>query len=284
MRVATVEIHTPSRTDKIKLTFTGDEHLGAMDCDKKLLKASFEKIAADENHYWIGMGDPCEFIAYSDKRFDPRDYDMSNPLHNSFQRQSDAYVEMASVIPEERRLGLICGNHDDKVTTRYHYDVHEYICQKLSRRPNFSLGYSAFLKIRFRREVAASKSSAVMKLCLHHGHGGGRRAGSKINKVEDLAFSYPYCDIYAMGHCHDRFIRPAVATDCTDRSDELEERPRVLLMSGTYKRSVTTHNSSWGEQKQFPPTSIGCVTLEIQPHGSGGPVITGICRSDGLPG
>lgn len=281
MRVVTVEIDTPSRADSIKLTLTGDEHLGAMDCDESLFRRSIEKIASEDNHYWLGMGDPCEFIAYSDKRFDPRDYDMSNSLHNSFQRQADKYVSFVSKIPEERRVGLICGNHDDKVTTRYHYDVHAHICNQLSRRPAFSLGYSAFVKLRFKR---GERAMETIKLCLHHGHGGGRRAGSKINKVEDLAFSYPYCHVYGMGHCHDRFIRPAVATDCSRQLDELEERPRVLLMSGTYKRSVTTHNSSWGEQKQFPPTSIGCVTLEIQPHGQSGPVITGICRSDGLPG
>lgn len=284
MKVSTVEIETPSRSDTIKLTLMGDEHKGALDHDAKLFKASLGKIAADDNHYWLGMGDPCEFIAYSDKRFDPRDYDMRNPLHNSFQRQADEYVKDVSIVPEKRRLGLILGNHDDKVTTRYHYDVHEHICQGLSRRPNFGLSYSAILKLRFIRKVKSSDTCTVLKLCLHHGHGGGRRAGSKINKVEDLAFSYPFCHIYAMGHCHDRFIRPAVATDCTPEADELIERPRFLAMTGTYKRSVTTHNSSWGEQKQFPPTSIGCITFEIQPFANSGPVITGICRSDGLPG
>lgn len=282
MRVATVEIDTPSRLDVIKITATGDEHLGALDCDHKLLKQSFEKIASEPNHYWIGMGDPCEFIAYSDKRFDPRDQDPRFALHNSFQRQADEYIKLASIVPPERRLGLICGNHDDKVTTRYHYDVHEYICQALSTRPAFSLSYSAFLRLRFKRTQNSSRS---VKFCLHHGHGGGRRAGSKINKVEDLAFSYPFADIYLMGHCHDRFVRPAIATDCAEVREELVERPRFLAMTGTYKRAVTTHNSSWGEQKQFPPTSIGCITFEIQPNPKTEcPIITGICRSDGLPG
>lgn len=280
MKAVTIDLDVTSRLDSFKVTFMGDEHKGANDHDGKLFKASLEKIASEPNHYWVGMGDPCEFIAYSDKRFDPRDYDMANPLHNSFQRQADAYVKDVSIIPEERRLGLICGNHDDKVTTRYHYDVHSYICEKLSPRPSFSLGYSAFLRLAFKR----ARSSSPFKFCLHHGHGGGRRAGSKINKVEDLAFSYPFCHVYVMGHCHDRFIRPAIATDMSLRCDELIERPRMLAMSGTFKRSVTKHNSSWGEQKQFPPTSIGCVTFDIAPHPSSGPVITGICRSDGLPG
>lgn len=282
MKVVTHEINTPSRSDIIKITATGDEHLGAVDCDHRLLRQTFERIAAEENHYWIGLGDPCEFIAYSDKRFDPRDSDPRFALHNSFQKQADEYIKLVSIVPEERRIGLICGNHDDKVTTRYHYDVHEYICQALSRRPNFSLGYSAFLKLRFRR---AKTSSRMIKFCLHHGHGGGRRAGSKMNKVEDLAFAYPYCDVYMMGHCHDRFFRPAVATDCADSSDELRERPRCLVMTGTYKRAVTTHNSSWGEQKQFPPTSIGCVTLKIQPNPSNDThaIIKGTCSTDGLP-
>jgi len=68
VRVVTIEIDTPSRSDSIKLTLMGDEHKGAVDHDSKLFKASLAKIAAEDNHYWLGMGDPCEFIAYSDRR------------------------------------------------------------------------------------------------------------------------------------------------------------------------------------------------------------------------
>lgn len=287
MKLLTQDFEIPTRSESVKISFVGDVHDGAEDCDTELFEASIDRIARQKNHYLFGMGDYGEYINFTDKRFDPRDYPNTaiSELSNFANYQADRLVKKFSPV-KSRILGMLRGNHDETVCTKYHYDVHAYLCRQLSsdgQSIGLDLGYSAILRLKFIRAGAAVRT---IKICAHHGHGGGRRPGAKINKVEDLVNSYPNCSIYAMGHCHDLFLRPYVAVDIAERRDDFVEYPRMMLMSGHYKKIVTAANSTWGEKKQFSPTARGCVTLEIFPFvktKDGQPIIHGLVSTQGLP-
>lgn len=278
MRVVTFNMPNCGRVDEFKITLMGDEHCDARDFDKKLHAKCVAKIASEENHYAILMGDPCDFIGYRDKRFSPKEHDIVN---DGFRKSCDYYVNLLRPIPESRLIGKIEGNHDEHIAKNYLFDPHEYICEKLSPRVGFNLGYSCFLKLRFRR----NSSTQTIKFCLHHGGGsGGKREGAVVNSVEDLEKSFPFCHVYATGHLHDRFIKPLVKTDCLDKSDTLIERSRVLAMSGTFKRTLEQDHTNWEERTRKPPKSRGVVTIIVKPFADDGfPVLDGAISTSGLP-
>lgn len=278
MKVVTFNMPECTRTDEFKITFMGDEHVDAMDSDIKLMKKCVAKIASEENHYAVLMGDPCDFIGFRDKRFSPREHEI---VHDGFRRSCDYYVKLLEPIPENRIIGKIEGNHDEHIAKQFLFSPHDYICEKLSPRLNFNLGYSCFLKLRFKRRTACQ----TIKVCLHHGTGGGGKTdGSPVNSVSELERKYPFCHVYVTGHLHDRFIKPKIKIDCLDKSDTLIERPRVLAMSGTFKKTIQQDHTNWEERTGKDPKSTGVITLLVRPFSDdGSPILDGHASTSGLP-
>ena len=57
------------RGDTFTIVPLGDIHLGNRAADEKLFGAVVQRIKDDATAYWVGMGDYCDFINRSDRRF-----------------------------------------------------------------------------------------------------------------------------------------------------------------------------------------------------------------------
>lgn len=66
------------------------------------------------------------------------------------------------------------------------------------------------------------------KVFCHHGYGGGKRTGSAVNNIEDLAKISPDCDVYLAGHVH----KLGVTCDSVWLAGELKRR--FFVMTNTY--------------------------------------------------
>jgi hypothetical protein len=285
MQVATKEIVYTSRSDVIKITPVGDIHYGGRDCNLKLLRACVRKIATDPLHYWIGMGDYAEWIVPTDPRFDFRDLspeEKAEKLHGMVSsHERDIATELLPI--KERCLGMIEGNHEHKLTKRLYVPVQANLCRAIGGESNtLDLGYSAIVKLRLIRKNGSSSTSSMCKVYLHHGAGGGRKKGAKVNRVEDLASMFPYCDIYVQGHVHDRICFISSALDARDKSDTIYDRPRAFGVTGTFKETYTQGGMGYGEQAQYPPTALGVITFTIRPTDDG-LEIGAHSNSNGLP-
>lgn len=286
MEVATRKIQIDSRSDTVKLTFIGDVHLGGRDCDVKLLRRCIKKIKDDKDHYWFGMGDYAEFINMTDKRFDPAELEegtRADVLNKLMARQADRVVAELEPI-KDTCLGLLEGNHEKKLELRSGVDPYENICRDLRHKVEWDLrlGYCAIVKIRIERK--GSTGTQKIKVCMHHGRGGGRRTGGSVNSTEDMARIFPFCNIYVRGHDHRRYAIVESVVDVADSKDKLIDLHRAYGDSGTFKKTFQQGSTGYGEMAMFPPTSLGVISFslnlnsmteqfDIAPH----------CSTSGLP-
>lgn len=295
MRVVTREITIPTITTPVTITPIGDTHVGAIDCHEKLLKACVEKIAEREHHYWIGMGDYGEFILPGDKRFDYRmlkGNERGDKLHDFMGSQLKQTV--APFIPiKEKCLGCLEGNHETTISKQYFHDVQQRICDELesaaaydpiAKVRNCNLTYSSIMRLVFRVGGDNSTSREVF-IWLHHGAGGGRKSGSKVNRIEEQATFYPDCDLFFMGHVHSRIFSIVPAMLVKPRTNNIEERVKFFGITGTFKKTYQQDYSGYGERAQYPPTALGCISVTIVPEYGRSRIMRfeGHSASDGLP-
>lgn len=281
MKVVTRHIHVDSRKDEIKITPIGDVHIGGRDCDKKLLEQCVEKIASEDNHYWLGMGDFGEFINYRDKRFDPSELDDElkiKDLADLAKCQSDMIARRLLPI-KDKCLGLLSGNHEETIRLRHDQDIHWNLCNAMYSPENkwgmqsanaLDLGYSSIIRVRIFRsskEAGGNGGGNPLFIYAHHGSGGGRKSGSKINRLEDAALTFPYCHIYVMGHVHDRaaWLKPAL--HIAERSDTIIQKWRAFGITGTFKKTYQQDAMGYGEKLMLPATALGVITFSVTYEG-----------------
>lgn len=288
MEVVTREIVYSSRKEEFKVSFLGDVHLGGRDCDIDLFKGCIDKIASEPNHYWFGIGDWAEYINYTDKRFDPAELDprlfQLKDLQDLAKVQCDVAAKMLKPIGL-KCLGLIVGNHEEKIRLKYSQHIQEVLCHLLpSKYKDLDLGYCAIAKVRLKRISGKTENFKTVKFCLHHGAGGGGMDGASVNKIEKFASFFPYCDIYAYGHVHKRKAWIDPVWDCSSKEDKAVQRQRGYALTGTFKKTYEQGTMTYGEKAQYKPASLGCVSFIIEGENDAGENnLTAITRGDGLP-
>lgn len=295
MRIVTREIKVKTLSQPIIITPIGDTHIGAVDCHDKLLRDCIDRIAKSDNHYWIGMGDYGEWIMPSDKRFDfnmlPKD-ERGNAMSNFMGTQLKRTV--APFLPiKDKCLGLLEGNHEATISKHYFKDVHQDICGELETNTcydpiakirNCNLTYSSIMRIIFKINDGRTDSRELL-IWLHHGAGGGRKTGSKVNRIEEQAQFFPDCDMYFMGHVHSRILNFTPAISVKPRTNKLSDRVKCFGITGTFKKTYQSDYSSYGERAQYPPTALGVISVKIIPEYGRANVMRfeGHSASDGLP-
>lgn len=285
MKVVTRHIKLEGRADTPKITPLGDVHYGGRDCDMKLLKQCVAKIAGDKSHYWIGMGDLGEFINMKDKRFDADEIEPSllPRIGKLAQAQSEDIIEILSPI-KDRCLGLLCGNHEETIRLRYEHDIHSHTCAGLYDHESkmgivspsdLDLGYSAFIRLKFgRTESLDSRAGKKVQrwkqfvIYAHHGAGGGRKKGSKVNRLEDITGTFADCDLYVMGHVHDKMTWVTPSLHIAERDDVIRERWRAFGITGTFKRTYQQDGRGYGEKMMYPATALGVISFIVTPFPS----------------
>ena len=232
----------------IPLFLFGDTHIGSKSFRRKEFEALVKKIK-EEDAYWVYMGDIADSISVSDKRYDP------HLIDNTFPTIADQYEYVRKILDpiKDKGLVILTGNHDDKIRRRSNtgYDYVQLLANNLSV-PYGS--YSCFLTLKL--------GHWDITLFLDHGHGLGRRLGSKINKVTDFP-RHIEADVYGMGHVH----RTAIASgtrlrhSAKFRHNKIVHKPLLFLLTGSYYDGYTEGQSGYAERLALPPDRIGCVKI-----------------------
>ncbi len=246
-----------SRPDEFQLYTLGDAHVGTKHFSETGFIKVVKKIKDNPNARWVDMGDSCEFIAPSDPRWDGGA--VADWVHsdNVALDEADHYIELVSPI-KDKCLGKIKGNHCITLTKHYHIDVQQYICKALGV-PD--LDYSAFLRLKFQR---LGKTDYQVVCYLTHGAGCAITKGAKVNRLERVMDSFA-ADIYAHGHVHDIITNTKSYLYLTEEG-KIVQKVKVGAMTGCFFRTYSQGiPSSYGEQKAYPPTSIGCPRFTIVP-------------------
>ena len=260
-----------SRSDTYTIIPIGDVHLGHVACDERLLAATVKRIAEDPTCYWVGLGDYCEYVNRSDKRYDPEqcaDWVRAEPRGRIAQVQTEHITQALKPIAD-RCLGLVEGNHERIVQQKYEWDPFYEIVKALKKEAGLGadqrlgLGFTGWLDLRYYQAPEPKRAGLRRVLInLHHGFVGGRLAGAKALNMQRRLWTTG-CDLCLMGHSHNTDVfRQSVAE--LDRGGRKVYPVRKGAFCGTFLGAPVDTVPYYEEQGYFP-TPVGTIEIELRP-------------------
>ncbi len=173
-------------------------------------------------------------------------------------------------------LGLLTGNHEEKVLNVYGQDMYYSVAEALTKEAghgrNLALGYAGFVRMRFRRQWEGQAerknkgglSSVPITIYATHGYGGGRKAGGKVNKLSDMA-AVADADIYLFGHVHAPEASIKEQRMSLNQKGKAERRTYAALLTGTYLGGYEDDVITYSEKFGFSEAVIGSPTITLSP-------------------
>lgn len=267
MQIIEHETEIKSRSEHLTLVPLGDTHLGTKNCDEELFQREIDFIKRNPNTYWVFMGDACEFINISDPRWDTNvaEWIHVENLNNLVKVQADKFLEYVYPI-HHKCMGVLEGNHEEKVRSRYHFSPTDYIAMELGV-PNLSNVCMIRWRI-LRKSMGTNKQPAMRNIVIYanHGSGGGRFIGGKINKLIQTCIGFD-ADIYLMGHVHEKLVHeiPRLQIYGYGENMRLIHHTRYFILTGTFLKAYQQNSRSYAEPKMYNPTSLGAMHIKIKP-------------------
>lgn len=279
------KVNYKKRGEVFYLVPLGDIHYGNAGCDVARLEALLEWIEKTDNVFWLGMGDLADCIVSSDaKRFDVET--IADWVYQEKRIQDIAVAQFEHLEKmfgpiAHKCLGLLYGNHEKEILKRHHKDLIRNLCKSLNIE---NLGYEAMIRLSFEHKVNKNKGhSHSYTLHVEHGHGGGRKTGSKLNKIDERDLGYD-ADIFLMGHVHakavdikNRIYLPTISTGYDIGNvarPNVKARKVIKCLTGCFldkhidtgdktlpfERNPLSYAEAWG----FNPTAKGSIRLDFQ--------------------
>lgn len=177
--------------DPIRIIPISDVHIGDKNADIKLVKTLIDRIKGDPDCYTVLCGDLMNTAIVGGKSDT-----YSEKL--SPEEQIETCADMLAPI-SEKILAIVPGNHEERISKSAGVDTTKQLAIELGKKDVYR-AEAALVYIR------TGKGKNGGKICysmyINHGHGGGgRRAGSKINSLQDLGYVID-ADIIIAGHTH----------------------------------------------------------------------------------
>ena len=247
-----------NNADEVEIHMMADQHLGDPACDYRRIREKIDYILNTPNTYCVLGGDLMDAAVKAS---------IGDCYSAALQpmEQLHTCVEIFKPLADEKKI-LCCvpGNHEERIYRQDGVDMTSLMCSQLNIADRYS-PTSALLFIRFGYDKTVGRRHRPVCYTgyVNHGSGGGRRPGSKINKLSDLA-GIVDADFYLHFHTHlpvvfresyfrvsasnstvaqvDKlFINGAAALDYGGYGDRQAFKPAskespVLYLSGTHKR------------------------------------------------
>lgn len=177
--------------DPIRITPIADIHIGDRNSSDRAVSALIKRIKDDDQHYAVLCGDIMN-TAITGSKSDSYGETMTP------QQQIDKCCELLSPIAD-KVLCIVPGNHEERISRSAGVDTTALLAMGLGIKDLYRQE-SALVFIRI------GKGQRCNPICysmyVNHGHGGGgRRAGSKVNSLQDLGYVID-ADIIVAGHTH----------------------------------------------------------------------------------
>ena len=218
-----------------------DLHIGDNLCDFQLIKKTLDYIRDTPNAYCILGGDLMD-TAIATSVGDTYGANLQ-PM-----QQLEVCVKLFEPI-KHKILAIVPGNHENRIYKSDGLDITAIMAAQLGLQGKYS-STSALLFIRVGTNKAYGHGAKQFyTLYYHHGSGGGKKEGSKLNALADMA-NIVDADIYVAGHVHlpasfrNKYHRVSAATSTVDCVERLYVNTAAALNYGGY-----------GETAGFKPAS-----------------------------
>lgn len=256
--------------DIFKIYFIGDIHLGNMFCVEKNVLKIVKLIKNDPLAFWISMGDLGEYITPRDKRWDLGVIAPWLRPDNIASGQRQRINELLGPV-KHKCLGMLWGNHERDIRKYNFSHIHHDICQDFK---TINLGFSCFYNFVFRRgtqeqDIAGRKKRRSLPTftilgAFTHGSGSATTDTSKLKKLLDFMDEHR-ANIYAYGHTHACKVETRIVLTL-DHRRKIKALNKMGALTGCFFRTYEeTEEASYGEQKNYRPTPIGCAVVKIDP-------------------
>lgn len=248
IRIHIVKADLSRNLSSVELNVIGDLHIGDKACDRKLIQQRIDHIHDTENAYCILNGDL-----------------MNTATKTSV---SDCYAERLSPMQEieeccnllfpikDKIVSMQDGNHERRVYRQDGVDISRLIARELGIEDRYC-AEGNFIFLRFgstsdgHKETNGSGKSRMVCYTIYatHGSGGGRKEGSKINRLADME-SIVDADVYIHSHTHlpmvlkESFFRADIRNSTVSSVDKLFVNTSACLNYGGY-----------GQTGEFKPSS-----------------------------
>ena len=238
----TIKIDLPRELEQIELHTFADEHFGDEHCDVKRLLQRIEYVKNTPTAYCILNGD---ILDNATKTSIGDTYKQKfNPME-----QLQRAVEIFGPI-KNKILCITHGNHENRTYKNEGINLSELIAVQLE----LSDRYTPTSAIMFLRFGEGSSHTHKRKICytiytLHGSGGGGRREGSKVTRLADMA-SIIDADIYIHSHTH----LPMIMKQGFHRVDLTNSS--VALVDKLFVNTAANLNyGGYGEANEYKPAS-----------------------------
>lgn len=235
--------------DHIKIIPLTDLHLGDAQANLKIIHSLVTEIETEPNTYCILGGDlinnailgSCSSI-YADATSH-----LPTPME-----QLNACVDLLGPIAEQGKiLGCVPGNHEFRTTKQTGIDLTALLSAQLGIDDVYSdASLLLYIKTGRKNDRHHPKQQITYAIFCSHGTGGGRKPGSKLNKLTDMASVVPGCDIYVCGHTH----MPMIARQRVMVPDR--RHGTVAVIDQLFVNSASALNyGGYGERLLLPASS-----------------------------
>ncbi len=196
MRIIKHDIDTD--TD-VKIVPLADLHIGDSHSDAKTIADILSYIRATKNVYCVLDGDAMNTAIMGSKS---DVYGETMPPMEQLKKCVELFKPLAD---SGKILAILTGNHEERIRKSVGVNLTEVMSTQLGLSSLYS-DTSTLLSLRLGRNAKKNDRRITYSIYVNHGNGGGgRRAGSKINAMEDMSRIIT-ANCYIMGHTH----QPAV--------------------------------------------------------------------------
>jgi len=238
------KIKLPKRK-RYNLYAIGDVHIGAYACDKQAFVDIIAKIKKDRNGFVILMGDLLDAVLAGDRRYNAYEAD---PDLITFKSQVDWTLAQLKPI-RNKILGIIEGNHEEKIKKQVGYDFTEFMAEQLGCR---YLHQSSMIHL--------ETPWKTYKILAMHGIGGGATVGGQLNKIRRMIQNfYTAPDLVLVGHFHrlDSIVVPKM-------DDNMILKETHIGFTGCFYRTYVSGRPNYASDKWYSPSRIGGLRIALE--------------------
>jgi len=242
-----MKIPSYKSTDTVRLFNLGDLHRGSDAFDHSLFNKVIDEIGSDDQAYWVSTGDLFEV-------------GLVGSLSGSYQKLnlSDEYYALA----EELRpiagkcLGIVGSNHHARFERATSMSLDRLFCGELGIKDKW-LGDYGVIRIK--------AGHAPYYIVMHHGVGGGRKRGGKVNNLQELGNIFSGADVYMEGHCHGFSYFPDKMCYIDKKRGNWIEYDAHFVCTAHF----LDYFKSYGASKKYKPSSMGSAVVTLHARDSG---------------
>jgi hypothetical protein len=248
------------------LWFVGDQHYGATDCAVERMVQNVEEIQETPRSRVVLMGDCCDFVNYTDKRFDIQQVavNLVPRLDDLPRRAADEFIKIYEPI-KDKIVCLIPGNHDETIRRKYHFDVCGYIAGVMGIPLMTTITQ---LRLRVRTGSSRNDRSFEVKGVVSHAEKGSQTVGGKVTAASKIFDFFGPHDFIAQAHMHEYLVHEGVGLDVGGAfgRPKTRETQRMLFLTGGYLKTYGRGTAGYGEKRGYRPCKLGSPRLEMRLH------------------